>query len=85
MRRLVLLVCLCIIVSKNSSSVLPFGKRGAKVRGLFLTTKYFRSFFSKYFFQAVEATGEALIRSRSLSKAKVRYWVQRLSEGDSHF
>ena len=60
-------------------------KAGAKVRGLFLTTKYFRSFFSKYFFQAVEATREALIRSRSLSTAKVRYWVQRLSEGDSHF
>ena len=56
-------------------------KAGAKVRGLFLTTKYFRSFFPKYFFQAVEATGEALIRSRSLSTAKVRYWVQRLSEG----
>ena len=46
-------------------------KAFAKVRGFFLTTKFFRSFFRKKFFQRSETgTGSP---SRSLSTAKVRY------------
>ena len=46
-------------------------KAFAKVRGFFLTTKFFRSFFFEKIFQRSE-TGTAS-PSRSLSTAKVRY------------
>lgn len=42
----------------------------AKVRGFFLTTKFFRSFFEKIFQRPETGTGSP---SRSLSTAKVRY------------
>ena len=61
-------------LSKNYLLFLSFrllAKALAKVRGFFLTTKFFRSFFSKKIFQRSE-TGTAS-PSRSLSTAKVRY------------
>ena len=45
-------------------------KAFAKVRGFFLTTKFFRSFFEKIFQRSETGTGSP---SRSLSTAKVRY------------
>ena len=45
-------------------------KAFAKVRGFFLTTKFFRSFFKKIFQRSETGTGSP---SRSLSTAKVRY------------
>ena len=45
-------------------------KSFAKVRGFFLTTKFFRSFFEKIFQRPETGTGSP---SRSLSTAKVRY------------
>ena len=45
-------------------------KSFAKVRGFFLTTKFFRSFFEKIFQRSETGTGSP---SRSLSTAKVRY------------
>ena len=74
--RLVLLVCLSIIVSKNSSLCAFVWKAGAKVRDLFLTTKYFRKFFLNFFSGGWLHAPKGLIPSRSLSPAKVRYQVQ---------
>ena len=45
-------------------------KAFAKVRGFFLTTKFFRSFFEKIFQRSETGTASP---SRSLSTAKVRY------------
>ena len=52
-------------------------KADAKVSDLFLTTKFFRSFFEK-FFKAFKSTirYKRLILSRSLTLCKVRYSVQ---------
>lgn len=61
-------------LSKNYLLFLSFrllAKAFAKVRGFFLTTKFFRSFFFEKIFQRSE-TGTAS-PSRSLSTAKVRY------------
>ena len=53
-------------------------KANAKVSDLFLTTKFFRSFFFEKFFEAVKSTirHKRLILSRSLTLCKVRYSVQ---------
>ena len=57
--------------------MLSVSKADAKVRDLILTAKCFRKFFLKLFFQGGRLyVPEGLIRSRSLSHAKVRYWVQ---------
>ena len=60
-------------LSKNYLLFLSFrllAKAFAKVRGFFLTTKFFRSFFEKIFQRSETGTASP---SRSLSTAKVRY------------
>ena len=60
-------------LSKNYLLFLSFrllAKAFAKVRGFFVTTKFFRSFFEKIFQRSETGTGSP---SRSLSTAKVRY------------
>ena len=58
--------------------MLSVSKADAKVRDLILTAKCFRKFFfEKVFFQGGRLyVPKGLVRSRSLSPAKVRYWVQ---------
>ena len=56
--------------------MLSVSKADAKVRDLILTTKCFRKFFKTFFQGGRLYVPKGLIRSRSLSHAKVRYWVQ---------
>ena len=81
--RLVLLVCLSIIVSKNSSLCAFVWKAGAKVRDLFLTTKCFRKFFWTFFSGGWLHAPKGLIPSRSLSPAKVDIGCRILYKGET--
>ncbi len=78
MYRLVLLVCLSISLSKNSSSCCAIGfESGCKGKGFNFNHQMFSKVFLKLFFQGGRLyVPKGLIRSRSLSHAKVRYRVQ---------
>lgn len=74
MYRLVLLVCLSVNLSKNSYSCYAIvSKADAKVEVFILTAKCFRKFFLNFFSRRLLQGWKGLVRSRSLSSAKVRY------------